>query len=625
MTPSRQIALKQFVPGLLIFCAVVVVFWPVYSAGFIWDDNVMLTDSPLMRGPFSALWTGASGVDYFPVTYSSLWLEWRLWGMNAAGYHVTNALLHACSCVVLWRVFVRLKFPAAWLAALLFAVHPVNVESVAWIAERKNVLAMLFYAVTAWAFVRFVQGGQRKWYFISLVAFLLSLLAKPAAVAWPIVAFGLVWWMNASRADKIPTPKVIQWTAPFMLIAVALGLVTVWCQYHFAIKGDVVYERDFLARVATAGMAVWFYLGKAIVPWPLSFIYPMWKMEPMSILHWVPMLGLLGAFVVGWVFRKTWGKTVLLSLVYFVLLLAPVLGILKISFQRYSYVADHWQYFALPAVMVVIATLLRKIPHYRVAGIGIAMLFASLAFAQARHYQSMETLWSDTLDENPESWVASGGLGLEWIKAGRVEEGIALCEKSLRIYPNQGESHANVGLALLQLGRVEEGIAHLREAIRVEPNYVPTYCQLGNALERQGKLDEAIELYHEAIRRGPDVPLGYNYLGSLFAQQRRIDEATELFRKAVELGPDYENALCNLGAALTTQGKPKEAVPILQKAVALNPDDPSAHANFGNALLDLKQVQEARNQFEAALRINPDLAPAKYGLADCLKMAVEGK
>lgn len=598
----------------------IVAFWPVYSAGFIWDDNVMLTDTPLMRGPFSALWTGASGVDYFPATYSSLWIEWHLWGLDPVGYHVTNVLLHAISCLVLWRIFVRLKFPAPWLAALLFAVHPVNVESVAWIAERKNVLAMLFYTLTAWSFVRFIQSAERKWYIISLAAFLLSLLAKPAAVAWPIVALAILW---VSKREKQPSPIIT--LAPFFLIAIALGLVTMWCQYHFAIKGDAVYQRDFAARLATAGMAVWFYLAKAVIPWPLSFVYPKWEMSPLSIVHWLPLIALAILLVVLWIFRKTWGKPFLFALVYFILLLAPVLGILKISFQRYSYVADHWQYFSLPAVTVLVSLALTKIPYSKFAATVLVLLFACLTFAQARNYHSMETIWADTLQKNPNSWVALGGLGLERMKAGQVEEGIALCEKSLKIYPNQGESHANVGLALLQLGRVDEGIQHLRDAIQVEPDYVPTYCNLGDALKRQGKFDEAADLFHEAIRRGPNVPMPYNYLGSLLAQQRKIDEAADLFRKAVALAPDYENALCNLGAALTSQGNPKQAVPYLQKAVALNPADASARVNYGNALLDLKQVPEAREQFETALQIDPELVPAKYGVADCLKMSDQSK
>lgn len=585
----------------------------------------MLTDTPLMRGPFLALWTGASGVDYFPVTYSSLWIEWHLWGLNPAGYHITNVLLHAISCVILWRIFVRLKFPAPWLAALLFAVHPVNVESVAWIAERKNVLAMLFYTLTAWAFVKFIHSSERKWYFISLTAFLLSLLAKPAAVAWPIIALGILWLCNRQKHDTAKSPNPVTSVAPFFLIAVALGLVTIWCQYHFAIRGDAVYQRDLVSRFATAGMAVWFYLIKAVIPWPLSFVYPMWEMSPLTIVLWLPAIALIILFAVFWTFRKTWAKPLLFALIYFVLLLAPVLGILKISFQRYSYVADHWQYFSLPAVTVLLAMGLKKIPYSKFAATAVVLLFVCLTFAQARNYQSMETIWADTLQKNPNSWVALGGLGLERMKAGQVEEGIALCEKSLKIYPNQGESHANVGLALLQLGRVEEGIQHLRDAIRVEPDYVPTYCNLGDALKRQGKFDEAEQLYLEAIRRGPNVPLPYNYLGSLLAEQRKINEAAELFRKAVALAPDYENALCNLGAALTSQGHPKEALPYLQKAVALNPGDASARANYGNALLDVKKVSEAREQFETALQINPELVPAKYGIADCLKMAGQTK
>jgi tetratricopeptide (TPR) repeat protein len=613
---------------MLIFGAVIIAFWPVYTAGFIWDDNVMLTESPLMRGSFFAIWTGVSGVDYFPVTYSSLWLEWHLWGPNPFGYHVTNVVVHALSCVVLWRMFVRLNFATttALVGALLFALHPVNVESVAWIAERKNVLAMLFYTITAWSFVRFAQSEQRKWYIVSLAAFLLSLLAKPAAVAWPAVALGILWWTGKSRGT-LPSAKDVARVVPFALIAMTLGLVTIWCQYHFAIKGDVIYERHFSTRLATASMAVWFYLGKALVPWRLSFVYPLWNLTSLTVTEFLPLIALTAVFAVFWFFRKSWGRPILWAFVYFILLLLPVLGFFKISYQRYSYVADHWQYFSLPAVTLVIAFILTKVARgvLPIVGTILVLLFGWLTFAQARIYHDKETIWEDTLAKNPNCWVALGGLGLERMTSGRLEEGIALCEKSLTLYPHQGESHANIGLALVHLGRVDEGIEHMRQAIQIEPDYAPTHYNLGNALRGQGNLDEAIIQYREAIRLSPDNPLAYNGLGAVYAVQQRREEAAELFRKALAFHSDDVDALSNLGAMLTSLHKPDEGLPLLQKAVALSPNYAMARANLGNTLFDLHRVPEAREQFETALRIDPNLIQAKYGLNDCLNMAGDGK
>lgn len=239
-------------PPLLILVAVVVAFSPVFSAGFIWDDDIMLTRNPLISGPLHAFWLSAKPVDYFPLTYTTLWIEWRLWGMNPLGYHITNVLLHALSCVILWRSFVQLNFPAAWLAALLFAVHPVNVESVAWIAERKNVLAMLFYSLTAWSFVCFVRSRNHRFYVLSIAAFILSLLAKPAAAAWPLIAFATGWWIcthSNNRADNRGSQtnleilrKCCRWVIPFFLSAAIIAPVTIWFQSHNSMGGKSIIQ-----------------------------------------------------------------------------------------------------------------------------------------------------------------------------------------------------------------------------------------------------------------------------------------------------------------------------------------------------------------------------------------------
>ena len=620
-----QTSRKNWFASLLILGVVIVVYWPAFAAGFLWDDYTMVSDSALLRGPLRIIWFTAVPADYFPLTYSSLWLEWRLWGDNPMGYHIVNVLLHAVSCIILWRVLARLKLPGAFLAAMLFAVHPVNVESVAWIAERKNALAMAFFMLTAWSFVCFAENGKLRYYFLSLAAFLLSLLAKTSAAAWPVVAFGILYIYRTSNAKTSESSRKrasigvsFVWVLPLFLISLGLGLLTIWFQYHRAIGNDIIHHHDFLTRLAGAGCSVWFYLWKALVPHPLSFVYPMWNINPRSIIVFLPGLALFAATAFLLWRRRPWSNAVLYGLFYFVLLLAPVLGFINIYFQRYSYVADHWQYFALPAVTTLIAIGLTRIKLQTVVGGSLVVVFAVMTFARARVYHDEETVWQDTLQKNPDCWVAYNNLAYLRQHEGKTDASCELYEKSLRIFPDQAEAHNNLGCALLNTGRTTEALEHLQAASHINPDYPTVYYLLGSGYQRLGKNAEAIAAYRDAIRSQPDYSPAYNNLACILVMEGKRDEAQTTLRRALELNPDFAEAMINLGAILNDTGRQSEAAPLLQKATHIIPNNVDGHLNLGNALFVLKQVPAARREYSAALELDPRQYAAHYGLANCL-------
>ena len=400
----------------VIFLMTLAVYIPAMQAGFIWDDTLFLTENPLIKAEdgLYRFWFTTEPPDYFPLVSTSLWLEWRLWGMNPTGYHVVNIVWHAISAVLTWLVLRRLKIPGAWLAALLFAIHPVNVESVAWITERKNTQPMVFYLLTILLYLRFESDGRQRWYILSVLAFLLALLSKTSVVMLPFVLLGCAWWQRGRIAQK----DLLR-TVPFFVMAGVLGLVTVWYQSN-AIGGDIIRSGGFLPRLAGAGWAVWFYLYKAIIPYKLNFIYPRWNIDASSISSYLPGLILIVCLGVFWWYRRSWGRAPLFALGYFVVTLFPVLGFFDINFMRFSLVTDHWQYTSIVGIIALVvgsAVWLSKRwqsqLRYLAAGVGVIVvcLFSLLTWTRCYAFKDLEALWRDTISKNPQAWLAHSNLG----------------------------------------------------------------------------------------------------------------------------------------------------------------------------------------------------------------------
>jgi tetratricopeptide (TPR) repeat protein len=536
-------------------------FQPALHAGFIWDDDDMLFQNPLVTNPggFREIWFSTKFYDYFPLTLSSLWIEWRLWGNHAANYHFTNILLHAFSAVFFWRSFKYLKIPGAWIIALLFAVHPVNVESVAWITERKNTLSLFFYALSLLLFLRSetTQNSKLKIqnYWFSLAAFLLALFSKTSVVMLPVVLLGCVWWKHGKirRADWLRT-------LPFFTLSLVLGVITIWFQYNRAISTDVVQDNNFWARLAGAGWAIWFYLGKIFAPLNLSFVYPRWNIDPHSLVSFLPTLAAVACLVLFWFYRKTWGRPFLFAFGYFVVTLFPVLGFFDIYFQKYSFVADHWQYQSLigPLALFVagLAFVLEKLPNARAkspssisttqlqftfAGAAIALCFGVLTFNQTKVYANSETLWRDTVQKNPDAWIAHNLLGAELAAQNKLDEAMEQYSIAIRLNPNHAEAHHNLGTALAIRGDFAGALEHLRAACKLNPNLLIAANTLAWILSTH-----------------PDPKL------------RNGAEAVRLSRHAVELTDEKNiNALETLAAAYAESGNFREAIQTAKKGIEL--------------------------------------------------------
>ena len=559
---------------------------PVLRGGFTWDDDALITNNRIIKhgDGLRTLWFTTEARDYYPITGSLYWLEWRAWGNNATGYHLLNVLLHAANALLVWMVLRRLKIPAAWLAALVFAVHPVNVATTAWVSEQKNTLSMLFAAVAAFLWLRFYDEGRWRWYGFSFAAFLLALLSKSAVVMLPVVLLGCVWWMRGR----------VRWrdvwcSVPFFVASLVLGLMTVWFQYHRAMQGNPVRTDSFLARLAGAGWVPWFYLYKALLPLNLMVIYPKWQIDAGHWVSYVPGALLVGCFLVFWWKRRAWGRPLLFGLGYFVVMLFPVLGFVDQGFYSYSLVADHWQYYSIVGVIALAVAagdeacrkIGRRYCHWgTVAAVAVVTVMGVASWQRNYVYAADERLWQDNVAKNPRAWLAWLNLGLNREWAGHPDAAVGYIEQALQIEPDVADTQNSLGLVLLQLGRAPEAVPHLEWALRLDPDNADAHNTLALALLRLGRAPEAIPHFEQALRIEPD------------------DADTHI----------------NLGNALFQGGKVSEAFSHYQQALRLDPDSPLVHDDLGVAFEKLGRVPEAIEQYQQALKLKPDLTAAREAI-----------
>jgi tetratricopeptide (TPR) repeat protein len=610
---------------LLAVTLVVVVFLayqPAWQGGFIWDDDLHLLDNPVLKpGGLAKVWVAGGYKAYWPLTYTAYWLQSRFWGLEPTGFHVVNIAVHAISALLAWRILVQLRAPGAMFAAAIFALHPVNVESVAWIAQLKGLLSLLLALVSMLLFLAHERlGGWWRWA-LAIGAFGLSTLAKGMLITLPVVLLAYAWWQRG-RIGRQDLLRVL----PYLVIGAVMAVVNIWTQHLEGSNGADVRSDGFLSRAAVAGCAVWFYLWKLIWPLDLCFIYPRWRIDGRDVLFYLP--GALLAIILGlaWWRRGAWGRPIVMLIVCYTALLLPSLGFVNILFMCYSLVADHWQYPAMivpcAALAGAAATLDRRrvgrMPTGRVLGVALLAALAVLTWRHCRRYADREMLYRTTIERNPDCWMAHGNLGFCLAGRGQVDEAIAHFQRALEIKPDYVQAHNNLGNALAGRGQVDEAIVHFRKALEAEPDCAKAHYNLGNALAGRGQVDEAVAHYRMALEVNPDDANVNNNLGFILAGRGRLDEAIAYYRKAVEIQPDYAEAHNNLAAGLAGRGHLDEAVMHYKQALAIKPDFPSAEFNLGNALAGCGQVDEAIAHYRRALAIKPDYAEAHSNLGVAL-------
>jgi protein O-mannosyl-transferase len=582
---------RAWVFAFTLTAVTVLAYRPAWNGGFLWDDDVYITNNELLTAPdgLRRIWFSLdSPSQYFPLAYTTFRVEHAFWGLNPTGYHWLNLLLHVANALLVWVVLARLKIPGAWLAGAIFALHPVQVESVAWITERKNVLMGFFFLLTLLAWIAFVDGRtKRRWVFygLALILYLLALSAKTTACTLPAALF-LVLWL---QKEPISWKRVFQ-IIPFLVLGIAMGVLAMWWErYHQGTSRAVFTFLSPIERVLVASRAVWFYLSKLIWPSELTFIYPRWDIAPTHLLNYAWLLA--GVIVCGAIYflRRYVGRSIEVAAGFFVATLSPVLGFIMLYTFRYTFVADHYQYLACIGPIALasagVVNLADTVKSSRTlilsAALCLVALLATLTWRQAAMYGNIETLWRTTLARNPGCWMA----------------------------------HNNLGIVLFGKGQLDDAITHYRTTLEMQPSFWDADYNLGTALLGKGQVDEAIFFCDKAVAMQPNDPDARVALANALLQKRRINDAIVHYQKAVAIRPDYFLARYGLGHALVDKGEFDAAINHCRAALLIQPNNPDCHTVLAIALDEKNQSAEAIQHYEKALEISPQSVSALNNLA----------
>lgn len=616
---------RRLAAGGVIVLITLLAYLPALHGGFIWDDDSHVTDSLALRTLHGlvTIWTKPGAVmQYYPLVHTSFWLQYHLWQLNPFGYHLVNVLLQAGNAILLWLVLERLEIVGAWLAAAVFAIHPVHVESVAWISEQKNLLSGAFYLAAVLAYLRFCpfdgerpaeEEGRWQYYFLALGLFVGAMLSKTVACTWPVAILLLTWWKRGAIGSRD-----VRLMMPFVATGVVLGSITVWVETYCTGARGAGWPFTTFDRVLIAGRAVWFYGAKLVWPEKLAFVYPRWDVDVGQWWQWAFPLAAALVVVALWLAQGRIGRGPIVAVSVFVITLGPALGFVNVYPMRYSFVADHFQYMAsiglIVAVVAAGARLIRERLLRTAVGVAVVVSLAGLTWQQGHVYESAETLWRDTLAKNPDCWMAHNNLGLLLAHRNDAAGARAEYREALRLSSDSYESYNNLGNLLMEESQPSQAVVEYREALRIEPGYIRARFNLANALGRLGRADEAIHQYRIVVAMKPDEVDAHNNLGIALAKQGRIGEACEQFAEVVRYRPESANAEYNWGFALAKQADFAQAIPHFRAAVRLSPDYAAAHYGLGMALLRDGQRSEAIEELRRTLELEPGSAEAQHGL-----------
>ena len=568
-------------PGLILLLTVLA-YTPALAAGYIWDDDFYVTANATLRdlAGLRSIWLEPTSIpQYYPLVHTTFWIEYQLWELDPLGYHLVNVLVHVAGSLVLARLLIAMGLSrgVAWFTAAVFALHPVHVESVAWITERKNTLSGLFYFSALLAYVRFddplasdspddpsTNKKLRRWglYALSIVFFVMALLSKTVTCSLP-VAILLIYWFRRGRLTK----RELLPTLPLFVIGAALAMVTVWIEHHHVGAKGEEWVLSPAQRVLIAGRALWFYASKLVWPANLTFIYPRWLVDASVPWQWLFPVGAVVALVLLFRLRNHphVGRGPFAAVAFFAVTLFPALGFINTYPMRYSFVADHFQYLASLGILLLVVSIVAdavaragptaaRMRPFMAVWVLLAMMVVT--FAQSMIYIDEDTLWKDTITKNPTGWLAWNNLGTSYLRQGRTDEAMSMFQRVAELEPTLMHGHLNVGSALLELGRPAEALPWIEKALPLMPDNVNTHFALARARRGVGDTDKAVESYRRVLKLDPRQPEARRELAMIYLLQGRDRAAAIELRTAADQSPGNADILAALAWVLSTSADP---------------------------------------------------------------------
>lgn len=608
------------VPPLAVFglmlALVFAAYIPALNGELLWDDAGHVT-SPELRS-----WAGLLRIwfepgatqQYYPLLHSAFWLQSWVWGDEPFGYRLVNVLLHALAASGFVALLRRLAVPGSLLAGLLFALHPVCVESVAWISEQKNTLSTVLYLGAALAWLRFEEDRRPGRYMFATLLFLAALLTKSVTATLPAALLVVAWWRRGRlswRFDGLPL-------LPWLVAGVSAGLFTAWFERTGIGASGSAFELSALERTLLAGRIFWFYLGKLLWPTDLAFFYPRWEIDGDELWQYLfpaALLALVGGLA--WWTGRGGRRGPLAGVLLFGGTLFPALGFVNVYPFVFSYVADHFQYLAGFAVFALLAAGLDLGARSGWLGLSagrarwlagmVLLVLCTLTWRQAGHYTDSVALYRATLAVNPNSWVARHNLAMELARLGEVGDAVPHARRALELRPDFPEGLNNLADYLTKLGDAESALALAERALELEPRYAEAVNTLGVSLAVLGRWEEAILRFRQAIELRPSYAEAHYNLGLAEADRGEFELAIPSLEEAIRLNPEYVGAELNLGVALAVSRGLEEAMPHFERAVGLDPESAETRQIYGRTLLHLGEPWAAALQLQAALGLDPGL------------------
>jgi protein O-mannosyl-transferase len=640
--------------------AIVAVYWPVYNYDFVkYDDHVYITGNSNIQSGLnlrSLQWAFTSGYasNWHPVTWLSHTLDYQLFGKWAGGHHLINVLFHIANTLLLFYVLMRMTdavWPSVFVAAI-FALHPLHVESVVWISERKDVLSTFFWILTIWAYIRYVENPKRWWYPAAIVLFVLGLMSKPMLVTVPFVLFLLDYWPLQRKFSR----KLLIEKTPFFICSFASCVVTFLVQKSYGATVSIKALAPQV-RVNNAIVSYLTYITKMIWPSRLAVFYPH-PHDDLSATRVIISGLVLVVISICFIHLARRHRFFAVGWLWYLGTLVPVIGLVQVGIQA---MADRYTYMTLTGLFIIIAWNAEEfVPKWRYRNIVLTFLAAtalaasaSISSQQLKYWKNSSTLFEHTLQVTKNNYMILSNYAGYLIDVGRLDEAIERSSESLKISPNYADAHYNLGMALMKSdrasaaieqlglavkykpdfalaqnelaitlykqGRNEDAINHFEQVLKLEPDFVDAHLNLGIALLETGKTQQAIEQFRMVIKYKPDLPEAYFNLADAMKEQGKPEEAVSYYKQALRIEPNYVEAQLNLGITLKEMQRFDEAIESFNKVLALDPNNITAHGNLGLAMAGAGKTDEAIREFRIVLSARPDDAEMHRNLGVLLE------